>query len=252
MNKAKIIFFVILAFFTFSCNKNKAHVGRTVEKLYQDYQPEDYVNKHFPSQLEEAFDNDLNLSKMKEDVAQMMKYYANQQLFHEYLGVLLMDKGYYESALIHFEEAIKLRPKSANLYYYYGICAGQLYQAFIIKEDRSQISDKAAYYLELAEKAYLKCIEMKPSYHNALYALGIIYSYEKNDYQKAVAVMNSAVTLMPDEFRYRRLLFFAYFSSGNYSQAVGQGNKAMSLTDSEEEKNIINGYLEEIERINMK
>lgn len=247
MNKKSIFLFVLFALFFVSCNKNKTSIGRSVEVLYSQYNEEDYVGRHFPSQLEEAFEKDLNLNKLKNDAAEMMKFYSKQQLFHEYLGILLMDKGFYQNALIHFEEAIKLRPKSANLYFYYGVCAGQLYQAFIVKEDRSAINDKAEYYLNLAEKAYLKTVELKASYHEALYALGIIYYYEKKDNQSAVAVMSLATSLVEDDFKYRRLLAYAYYSADEYALAIKEGLKAKSLAKTKEEKDQIRNFLNILE-----
>jgi tetratricopeptide (TPR) repeat protein len=256
----KLLILIFSAGIIFSCNNKANQLGKAVQSLYESYENEE-PGRNFPAELEEALKTDLNLGKLEEEAREIMNYYSKEELFHEYLGMLLMDKGYYRKAMTHFEKAILIRPKSSSLFYQYAICAGQVYSSLKPKSSDQPVLPSASQYLDIAERAYQKAIELKEikmtgeKNFKARYGLAVIYYYERKNPEKALEVLEVVIKALkesrrevPLQNRYRLLYVYALGSTGNLEKANSYGQALLKDLENENYIESLNEYLFELEK----
>jgi tetratricopeptide (TPR) repeat protein len=135
-----------------------------------------------------------------------------QRQAEEYLeqGNAYSNQGNYASAIVSYNEAIKLEPDDAAIYYNLGIA-----------------SSNQGDYAE-AIVSYNKAIELNPDYADAYNNLGIAYR-NQGDYARAMVSYNRAIELNPDYVAAYYNLGNAYRDQGDYASAIVSYNKAIEL-----------------------
>ena len=99
---------------------------------------------------------------------------------HYSRGVVKYNSGQYKEAIIDFNNAIKLKPDSAEAYYSRGNTRNKLNQ-----DEREEIID------------FTKAIELKPDFIEAYLNRGFARC-KLNQYEKAIEDYNKAIELRPD------------------------------------------------------
>lgn len=151
---------------------------------------------------------------------------------------------WYERAVVHYTEALELKPDFAESYNNRGCVysdAGDFDRA--IKDHNTAIELKPdfaeaynnrgiAYYnkgdFTKAIQDYRKVIELKPDYVSAYNNLGIAYS-RQDEYDRAIQCYNKVIKLRPDFAEAYSNRGVAYEKKGKYDKAIENHNRAIEL-----------------------
>ncbi len=136
-----------------------------------------------------------------------------------YLGFLNSYLKYYEPAVAAFEKAENLLEDSplrddildATFYFWYGAACERLGQ------------------IERAEKLFGKCLEIDPSYSDALNYLAYMWAEKGIHLDRALKYVNQALDLTPTSGAYIDTLGWIYYMQGQYKEAFNEINKAMEI-----------------------
>lgn len=166
------------------------------------------------------------------------------------LAISYIDEEQYEKALIELDKINTGKSKESNDEdFYYGVCYNRLGLYKLAEEhinyyqidhnDTKGIYEKAISlygaedYITAIEKfksieeAYLEI----PEYY---YYYGNCYYYEK-EYQEAVKLLEKAVALEPERYRYNKDLLYAYNSSEEYEKGIEACNNYLKILDEQKE-----------------
>ncbi len=117
---------------------------------------------------------------------------------------------WYERAVVHYTEALELKPDFAEAY-----------------NNRGSVYTDAGDF-DRAIQDYHKVIELKPDYVSAYNNLGIAYS-RQNEYDRAIHYYNEVIKLKPDFAEAYSNRGVTYEKKGEYDKAVENHNKAIEL-----------------------
>jgi tetratricopeptide (TPR) repeat protein len=112
------------------------------------------------------------------------KVQASQQLgiYYRMLALRYIDLQMYQPAYEALEQARAIYPENAILFYYSAVCAGHLSQAQTEAARRSG-------WLDRSERLYRRAIALDPDYPGALYGLAVLYVFELDRSEEAVALL---------------------------------------------------------------
>lgn len=238
MKKLLICILAGCVFFSFvSCTKS----NKTIKRLQK---------------LEEGVDNPTKIDELKDAIK---KYedrvndvvLAQQQIgiWYKILGSRYIKEGMYGEALKCYQTALEYYPTNQNLYYWVGVCAGWMSKESLDfnASGNNQIKQN---YLELAESAYKRAVELDDRYERAWYALGSLYSYELNEYEKAVECFEKALEISTKSLDTMFNLARAYYGAYESDKAIEMYDRIISVSNSSEKKSqaedlkrqILDGY----------
>lgn len=221
MNK-KIIFPVLLAIIIVcmlfaSCNKNSKQVKNML-------QLENGVEN--PSTAEEI---SSAIEQYEERIDEIINETQQTGIWWKLLGTRYLDNQQYGKALEAFQHAIEVYPANQNLYYYVGVCAGYLAEAaldYSISGDRSERER----YLNLAESAYLRALDIEPRYVRALYGLSVLYVFEMNRWQEAIPLLENVLSIEEKHTDAMFVLARAYYVGEQYQNASDMYDRILKTT----------------------
>jgi tetratricopeptide (TPR) repeat protein len=95
----------------------------------------------------------------------------NTGRYYRVLGLKFLDYKMYAPARDSFSRAIEITPENGRLYYYRAVTLSRL--AVLRDNDEEKLAE-----LALAEKDYLRAIDLEPKYMSPYYSLAILYIYE--------------------------------------------------------------------------
>ncbi len=191
-------------------------------------------------QLEEGVSNPTTIEELEEAVSKyqarvddIITAEARVGSWYKILGTRYFDKKMYGKALENFQAAIEYYPVNQNLFCYVGMCAGYMSKA-ALDYSASGTNSMRENYLNLAESAYLRAIELEPRYVRALYGLSIIYVFEKNEPEKAIPYLELVNEIEKRNFSALIVLARAYYSVGESDKAVEIYDRIISEAKDEE------------------
>lgn len=159
---------------------------RELEKLIEDYQ--EIVNQKIQAGVRQA--GYLKL---------LSQEYVRQELF----GL----------ALETLEEAIFLEPQNQVLHQLAGVSA-----AYVAKAQGTQASRDS--YLEIAERHYIRSVELDPNYLDALYSLAILYVFEMDEPYNALTYLDALLARSTKHIPALFVFARAHAELGNLDEAV--------------------------------
>ncbi len=191
-------------------------------------------------QLEEGVSNPTTIEELEEAIA---KYQTRVEdivsaetrigSWYKILGTRYFDNKMYGKALETFQTAIEYYPANQNLFCYVGMCAGYMAKA-ALDYSASGNNPLRENYLNLAESAYLRAIELEPRYVRALYGLSIIYVFEKDEPEKAIPHLELVTEIEKRNFSALMVLARAFYSTGESDRAVEIYDKIINEAKDEE------------------
>ena len=134
------------------------------------------------------------------------------------LSTRLMDRKLYGEALEALEQAILYSPEDSALHYNTGIAAGVMAKSahsFPGRENRERER-----YFALAEKAYLRSIELDGRYMRPRYGLAVLYVFELERPADAIAHLERCLEISRGDVDSMFVLARAYFMTDKYREAV--------------------------------
>jgi len=134
----------------------------------------------------------------------------NNYMAHNNLALALSDKGKIEQAMIHYNEAIHLKPDIVLLY-----------------NNRGNLYTKLGHY-QMAVEDFNKAICFEPDDVYVYNNRGIAYS-ELGQYQRAIEDFNEAIRLKPDYAKAYNNRALVYFNQKNFFSGCSNARKACAL-----------------------
>lgn len=185
-----------------------------------------------PTTIEELEDG---IKKYQDRIEDVLNSDIRVGIWYKILATRYLDNKMYVKALENFRMATQYYPENQNLYYYVGLCAGYVSKSALDYGLTGTDREKQAY-LDLAESAYLRAIELEPRYVRALYGLGVLYVFERNEPAKAIPLLETAIDVEKRNTDAMFILARAYYSSGRPEDAAAMYDHIISVTGSDTRK----------------
>ncbi|MDR3301117.1 MAG: tetratricopeptide repeat protein [Spirochaetaceae bacterium] len=229
-------------FFVYHWSRDKEH--RDMATRIAEYGP----RKGVPRTIEDlqraiAAYEDLQELHVK-DAAQTATYW-------KILSIRFQDKGMFLEAVKALRRAIELKPDDETLHYLTALNAAQSAKSmFDYEEGSGGIGTASRRYLNLAEAAYLRAIEIEGSYTQARYGLAVLYVFELERPADAVPQLRRYMENRSGDADAMFLMARALYMTGEYEEALDWYERGIPLTkdaarkaEAESNRNYIRGLL---------
>lgn len=207
----------IVCFSSVSCNGKKQQIQRM-------QQLEDGVSE--PSTIEEISEA---IDQYETHIDDIILSTQQTGIWWKLLGTRYLDNQMYGEALDAFQNAIAVYPANQNLYYYVGVCAGYLAEAALDYTASGDLSERERY-LNLAESAYLRAIEIEGRFVRALYGLSVLYVFEMNRSRDAIPYLETALSIETKHIDAMFVLARAYYTTEQYQKAIDMYDTILETT----------------------
>jgi tetratricopeptide (TPR) repeat protein len=162
---------------------------------------------------------------------------AQTGVYWKILATRLADRSMHRDALEALEKAIYYNAEDPTPFYLTGLSA-----AIVAKSSldfpggaASPGADRGKYFA-LAESAYLRAVELDPSYAKPRYGLGILYAFELDRPAEAVPHLTRYLELMSSDVDAMFALARAYYMTENYNSAIEWYDRILSQTKDQNRK----------------
>ena len=217
-----ILMILVISLF-FSCGVNPKQIKR-MQSL------EEGVSS--PTTIEELKDA---IQKYENRVVDVTSAAAQTGIWYKILASRYLDDGMYGEALKYYQKAIEYFPANQNLYYWVGVCAGYMAKSSLDYNGTGNLSQKENY-LKLSESAYLRALELEPTYVRAMYGLAVLYVFDLDESEKAIPLLEKLLTIDTRNTDAMMVLANAYYQNYEFDKAVELYDKIISLSTSPEKK----------------
>lgn len=156
-------------------------------------------------------------------------------IWYKMLGRRYMDKKMYKKALEAFQGALEYYPENQHVFYQIGVCAAILAKSSLTFPAEISATDKQAYF-ELSVSAYKRAVELDPNYTRAVYALSVLYVFELNEPEKAIAIMEPVAAREKKPLDSLFILGRAYYMTGQYERAIAMYDRIIATSGSAEQR----------------
>jgi Tfp pilus assembly protein PilF len=144
---------------------------------------------------------------------------ADNDIAHNNLGYLCVDRGELDKAILHFENAARIRSGKRDAHYDLASAFVQVNLADTLA--RKGLSDEAMVHYEEA-------IRLQPDYSAAYYDRGVVL-FTKGRIDEAIADWEKALQLQPDDADAHTSLGNALLQKGSVQEAITHYEKALAL-----------------------
>lgn len=155
--------------------------------------------------------------------------------WYKILGRRYMDKKMYKKAIEAFQGALEYYPENQHVFYQIGVCAAILAKSSLTFPAEISASDKQAYF-DLSVAAYKRAVELDPNYTRAVYALSVLYVFELNEPEKAIAIMEPIAAREKKPLDSLFILGRAYYMTGQYERAIAAYDRIIATSGSAEQR----------------
>jgi len=143
---------------------------------------------------------------------------AQTGVYWKILAIRLADKGMHKDAIEAFDRALYYNASDPTLFYLTGESAS-VAAASTLDMNNNSVSEKERYQ-NLAESAYLRAIELDPTYGKPKLGLGILYTFDMDRPADAVPHLERYLQIMPNDIKGMFILARACFMTDNNERAV--------------------------------
>ncbi|MDR1278169.1 MAG: tetratricopeptide repeat protein [Treponema sp.] len=175
-----------------------------------------------------AYENQIELN---------VKEGAQTGVYWKILATRLADRSMHRDALAALEKAIAYNAEDPVLFYLTGLSAAVVAKSSLDFPGGSGAPgaerDK---YFALAESAYLRAINLDPTYPRPRYGLGILYIFELDRPADAIPHLTRYLELMSSDFDAMFALARAYYMTGDNSSAIELYDRILSRTKDQNRK----------------
>ena len=150
------------------------------------------------------------------------------------LAIRLMSRGLYGDALEALEQAIFYSPEDAALHYFTGVSAGTMAKSFHVfpgRENRDRIN-----YNALAERAFLRSVELDGHYPRPLYGLGVLYVFELDRPAEAIPYLERHLEISRTDTDTMFVLARAHYMLGNLRAALDLYDRIITITGDDQKR----------------
>jgi len=143
---------------------------------------------------------------------------AQTGVYWKILAIRLADKGMHKDALEAFERALYYKADDPTIFYLTGESAA-VAAASTLNFNANSVAERERY-LNLAESAYLRAIELDPTYAKPKLGLGILYTFDMDRPADAVPHLDRYLQINSSDVRGMFVLARAYFMTGENNRAI--------------------------------
>jgi tetratricopeptide (TPR) repeat protein len=155
----------------------------------------------------------------EEAVEEHVRTAAQAGSYWKILAVRLADRGMHQDALEALETGIRFNGEDPTLFYLTGVSA-----AMVAKNSlgfsQGSIQAERDHYFAMAERAYLRAIELDSTYAKPRYGLGILYSFELDRPLEAIPHLERYLELMNRDLDAMFALARSYYMTRAYDRAI--------------------------------
>ncbi|MDR0643037.1 MAG: tetratricopeptide repeat protein [Treponema sp.] len=171
----------------------------------------------------------------EEAVEEHVQTAAQAGSYWKILAVRLADKGMHQDALDALEMAIRYSGEDPTLFYLTGVSAAIAAKSSL-GFSRGNAQTEADHYFTMAERAYLRAIELDSAYAKPRYGLGILYCFELDRPAEAVPQLERYLELMNRDVDAMFALARSYYMTEAYEKAVDLYDRILVSTKDPEKK----------------
>jgi tetratricopeptide (TPR) repeat protein len=143
---------------------------------------------------------------------------AQTGVYWKILAIRLADKGMHKDALGAFERALYYKTDDPTLFYLTGESASMAAASTL--NFNSNSPEERERYLNLAESAYMRSIDLDPTYAKPRIGLGILYTFDMDRPSDALPHLERYLQIAPSDIRGMFVTARAYFMTENYERAI--------------------------------
>jgi len=153
---------------------------------------------------------------------------AQTGVYWKILAIRLADKGMHKDALQAFEKALYYKADDPTLFYLTGESASVAAATTLGFNDNS--ASERERYQNLAESAYLRSIELDPTYAKPKIGLGILYTFDMDKPSEALPHLERYMQIMPNDIRGMFVTARAYYMTENFDRAIELYDRIIART----------------------
>ena len=165
-------------------------------------------------------------------IEQHVRDASQTAVYWKILGTRLQDRGLHSEALDAFARAIEYTPEQAVLHHLRGVSARILGMSSYDDGFGSSRNEptKQEYYFSLAEKSFLRAIQLEDRYARPRYMLGLLYVFELNRPEEAIPHLERFLEISRSHVDAMFVLARAYFVTGQFQRALALYDQIASTT----------------------
>ncbi|MDR1933642.1 MAG: tetratricopeptide repeat protein [Spirochaetales bacterium] len=174
---------------------------------------------------------EARIAELEKDVAEYKKIVEEKVnaadtlgSYYKMLALAYLDKSMYGKALEALEEAIRIHPEQHGLFIYRAISAARLAKALRDEAERMR-------YMQSAEESYLRAIALEPGSSQALYGLAILYTYELDQPENALPLVEKLLRKESRNVDAMFLLAATHYRMGNMEAALETYDKIIATSN---------------------
>jgi len=142
---------------------------------------------------------------------------AQTGVYYKILATRLADRNLHNDALMALERAIYYNTEDAAIYYMTGVSAGHVGRSIVgFTVDAERERER---YFNLAEKSYLRALEIDITYARPMYGLAVLYVFELDRPEDAIAQLERYLQVQSSDINAMFLLARAFFMTKDLSRA---------------------------------
>jgi len=175
---------------------------------------------------------------------------AQTGVYWKILATRLADRNMHNDALDALERAVYFNTEDPTLFYLTGVSAASVAKSivgFSVGDERQR-----EHYFNLAEKSYLRALELDITYTRPMYGLGILYVFELDRPKDAVTHLERYLQIQTSDVSAMFVLARAFYVTGEYYRAIDLYDRIADRTkdkrlkeDALNNRDIIQGILYE-------
>jgi tetratricopeptide (TPR) repeat protein len=154
-----------------------------------------------------------DIERYREIVERRVEAAGQLSVFHRMLALEYLDRSMYGLALESLGDAIQITPENEILHFYAGVSAARMAKSVLDREESAELFRRA-------EDYYQRAVELDGRYVEALYALGVLYTFEINRPSEALEPLRQALEVQENNLEVRFVLGNALVQIGRREEAV--------------------------------
>jgi len=143
---------------------------------------------------------------------------AQTGVYWKILAIRLADRNMHSQALEALERAVYFNTEDSVLYYLTGVSASHVAKSSIGFSDPH--GRERENYFNLAEKAYLRALDIDITYTRPMYALAVLYVFELDRPKDAVIYLERYLQIQTTDYSAMFVLARAHYMQKEYQRAV--------------------------------
>ncbi len=202
-----LLLVIIVLLLLGSCNEEQTRIlNRLLDTESGEYDGEEPDEKRV-AELEE------HVRKYSDEVRELVEDTGKLGIYYKMLALEYLDNEMYGPATEYFLKALEIYPNNHTVQYYTGLSMAQVSGAAKEREERQKVLEEAAFH-------YIRAIELKGNYFNALYALSVLYIFELDRPFEAEEYVLRALEVKQNDGNSLFLLARIRVLQGSYEEAI--------------------------------